>query len=282
MNVSPRFLDVNAPVLARIGNMETRLARTKDEVRRALQLRHAVFHSERHSKQISGVIPDRTKAQTALDVDLFDAFCDHLLVLDGEEIVGTYRLLLQERALDVQDAPGFYSAAEFNLDRLLACHKGERLLELGRSCIAKPYRTKRTMELLWAGTWAYAVNNKIDVLFGCASFEGTDLKKHAASLAFLGQQAAMPATEDCAAKLDRAICLQHDLPESLQSVDTKRALVGIPPLLKGYLRLGAKVASQAFVDESFGSIDVLVVLKVKDINPRYLAHYGSDASRFAA
>lgn len=274
MHMPTRFLNPNAPVLARIGQMETRLARTEVEVKRAMQLRFSVFHEDKGSAVQDG--------SNQLDADGYDAFCDHLLVLDGDEIVGTYRLLLQDRALQGADAPGFYSAAEFDLERLVQAGRSETLLELGRSCIAKPYRNKRTMELLWAGTWAYAVQNKIDIMFGCASFAGTDTAKHAPTLFWLGKEACLPAEQDCLTTQNSGFNLHQAGAEQGISHNPRRALAGVPPLLKGYLRLGAKVASQAFIDENFGTIDVLVVLKVKDINPRYLAHYGSDASRFAA
>jgi putative hemolysin len=115
------------------------------------------------------------------DADRFDKACDHLLVIDHAargrfggikpKVVGTYRLMRQSAA---ERLGGFYTQGEFDLGPMLARHPGQRFLELGRSCVLKPYRTKRTVELLWAGIWAYLQHHRIDAMFGCASFDGTD------------------------------------------------------------------------------------------------------------
>lgn len=262
-------------VLGRMGNLETRLARTEDEVIEAQRLRYDVFYRE------MGAEPSAETARTQRDQDAFDACCDHLLVVEtgadgGKKIVGTYRLMLESHR---QKAGRFYSADEFHLDALQSVNQGRRFMELGRSCILPDYRSKRTMELLWHGNWAYAVQNKVDIMFGCASFQGTDPGEFAGALGWLHQNAVLNNTEDCTACTDDSIDLSA---LDTADIDARRALAKLPPLLKGYLRLGAKVASQAVIDRHFGTIDVLVVLKVADINPRYLAHYGADASRFAA
>ena len=126
------------------------------------------------------------------DRDAYDRFCDHLLVLDhagGEpEIVGTYRLLRQE----VAAKRGFYSAGEFDVEGLIARHPDRVFLELGRSCVLKPYRTKRTVELLWHGIWSYVRGHGIDAMIGCASLEGTDLNELAPQLALLASDRAGP------------------------------------------------------------------------------------------
>ena len=132
---------------------------------------------------------------------------------------------------------------------------------------------------MWHGNWAYAVANEVDVMFGCASFAGTDPNDFANSLGWLGDNAILENDEDCTALRDGGICLAD---YSASTIDARRALAALPPLLKGYLRLGAKVASQAVIDRQFGTTDVLVVLKVADIAPRYIAHYGANASRYAA
>ena len=262
-------------VLGRMGNLETRLARSNAEIIAAQSLRYDVFYRE------MGALPSPEAARTKRDEDSFDSVCDHLLVVEhaddgSEKIVGTYRLMLENH---MKMAGRFYSADEFDLDALRSVNAGERFMELGRSCILADYRSKRTMELLWHGTWAYAVQNRVDIMFGCASFQGTDPHAIAASLGWLHQNAVLNAREDCMACIEDSIDLSS---LDVANLDARRALAKLPPLLKGYLRLGAKVASHAVIDRHFGTIDVLVVLKVADINPRYLAHYGADASRFAA
>jgi putative hemolysin len=269
-------------VLGRIGSLEVRLARTTKEIRRAQRLRFKVFYEE------MGATPNARMMLSRRDVDAFDRICDHILVVDHEadrgpfrkpkpKVIGTYRVLRS----DVARAQGvdFYTAGEFDLSGLMAAHPGQRMLELGRSCVLKPYRTKRTVELLWAGVWRYIVHHRIDVMFGCASLEGTDTKALAEPLAFLHHHAAAPA-ELGARALPWRYSDMNLMPR--EAVDLKAAMKSLPPLIKGYLRLGATFGEGAVVDRQFGTTDVLVILRVKDIDPRYIAYYGAEAGRHAA
>lgn len=155
-------------ILGRIGALEVRLATKKKHIKTAQRLRYEVFYEEgRATADLAIKIARR-------DMDAFDAVCDHLLVVDtsrqfGRKIVGTYRLLRREIA---EQNFGFYSAREFELDPVLRGHPHANLLELGRSCVLKPYRDKRTVELLWHGIWTYVRQHRVDAMFGCASFEG--------------------------------------------------------------------------------------------------------------
>lgn len=261
----------DSKVLGELGPLITRLAESPLEIELAQRLRYDVFVGE------MGAVPSLENRHDRLDCDTYDALCDHLLVIDreaGDRIVGTYRLLPGRK----RGPQGFYTQTEFALEGLLGANAGSNLLELGRSCIHRDYRSKRTMELLWQGTWAYAVAERTGIMFGCASFSGTDVSEHRAPFAWLAANAALCDGEDCAGvRADTVSMVNPDL-----VVDPRRALAAMPPLLKGYLRLGAKVASHAVIDRQFGTTDVLVVLKVADINPRYIAHYGVDATRFAA
>ncbi|MBP0616310.1 GNAT family N-acetyltransferase [Jiella mangrovi] len=271
-----RRFDPSSPLLGRIGDLEVRLARNAGEVKAAQQLRYRVFYEEMSAQ------PTKLQKMTRRDRDGFDRYCDHLLVVDHSRggpitrrIVGTYRLMRGERALL---AGGFYTAQEFDIAPMLARHPGKRFLELGRSCVLKDYRGKRTVELLWQGIWAYVLANDIDVLFGCASLSGTDPQTLAAPLAFLQANAAAPEEWRVRAHAHRGTFADAQGAE----IDARRALAVLPPLLKGYLRLGGYVGEGAVVDHQFGTTDVLVVLPRKNINPRYVGHYGADASRFAA
>lgn len=265
----------NAPVLGRIGTLETRLARTKAEVREAQHIRYLVFYEE-----LGANATRRTKLRKR-DQDRFDQYCDHLLVIDHsdgqQKIIGTYRLLQDQQA---RLCGGFYTQCEFDIAPLIVQNQSQRFLELGRSCVLKEHRSKRTMELMWQGLWSYVLDNQIDVLFGCASFQGTDVTDHANTLSWLAEHASLAAHENCSAKAAACIDLRRFSPDRNQKL--RRVLADLPPLLKGYLRVGAKVGSHAVIDHQFKTIDVLVALKVAEIAPRYLAHYGKDASRFAA
>jgi putative hemolysin len=269
------------PMLGRSGSLEIRLARSARDVRRAQRLRYQVFYEEMAAQ------PNARCKLLRRDIDAFDAICDHLIVVDTERldlrpgraprpmVVGTYRLLRQDRAR----ATGFYTQGEFDIAPLVARHPGKRFLELGRSCVLKPYRTKKTVELLWHGIWAYVRHHRIDVMFGCASLEGTDPVSLAGTLAFLREAA--PASGEWAAGAHRR--LKVGMGEgAVQALDPKAALKSLPPLLKGYLRLGALIGDGAVVDHQFGTTDVLVVLPVSRIDPRYVAYYGTQGERYAA
>ncbi|TIU95475.1 MAG: GNAT family N-acetyltransferase, partial [Mesorhizobium sp.] len=169
--------------LGRIGNLEVRLARNEAEIAAAQEVRYRVFYDELGARKNLFQVQDRR------DADHFDPLCDHLLVFDtslsGPEhrrIVGTYRLLQQEIAAA---AGGFYSEGEFELTNLIARHPGQRFLELGRSCVLPEYRSKRTIEALWQGIWAYINHYGIGVMTGCASFHGIVPAAHAEALTYL-------------------------------------------------------------------------------------------------
>jgi putative hemolysin len=264
------------PCLGRFGALEVRLATTKKEIGRAQRLRYTVFYEEGAAK------PDRTAALIHRDICPYDAFCDHLLVVDHAalnrlgkpkpKVVGTYRLLRQDRA-EAHD--GFYSALEYNIAPLLARHGGKRFVELGRSCVLAPYRARRTLDLLWRGIWAYAKHYQIDALFGCASLKGTNPLAHAASLSFLAHFAG--ASEEWGV---RAIDTRHIPMQMLSrdSVDKRRALAALPPLIKGYLRCGAKVGDGAVIDHQFGTTDVFIIMALAELDRRYIEHFGRPAT----
>lgn len=263
-------------LLGRIGTLETRLARTAAEIDAAKRLRFSVFVEEMGARLSPSAMRERR------DSDAWDAICDHLLVIDSaiegdpeDRIVGTYRLLRQ----DVAEARGgFYSAQEFEVSKLIARHPGKRFMELGRSCVLPEYRTRRTVELLWQGNWAYALRHGVDAMFGCASFPGIQPEAHALALSFLHHHA--QAKDEWAVSALPSLYHSMDLmpPEAL---DARRALAAMPPLVKGYLRLGAMIGDGAFVDIAFNTTDVLVVLPTSSISGRYVNYYGAGAERFA-
>jgi L-ornithine Nalpha-acyltransferase len=266
--------------LGRLGSLEVRLAGKAAEVRRAQKLRYRVFYQE------MSAIADAATMLARRDVDGFDAISDHLLVVDhavrdmklprGPSVVGTYRMLRQSVA---EQHGGFYSAAEFDIDPLIARHPTLKFLEVGRSCVLAPYRNKRTVELLWHGIWTYVLRNGVDVMIGCASLDGTDPERIALQLAFLHHYAAAPPVWHAAASPERTIDMNR-MPKA--AVDPKAALRLLPPLIKGYLRLGAFVGEGAVIDYQFGTTDVLIVLPVAEINSRYIEHFGPAANRHAA
>ena len=264
-------------LLGRIGSLEVRLAQNLDEIRAAQEIRYQVFYEELGARRpADSCIENR-------DFDRFDDVCDHLLVLDTalpgpveKQIVGTYRLLRQEVALE---AGGFYSEDEFELTALTQRHPGTRFLELGRSCVLPAYRGKRTIEVLWQGCWAYVNYYGIDVMTGCASFHGTVPAYHAEALSFLAHHCRAQGEWDIRAVNGRYQPM--DL-MPVEAVGLRSAMNAMPPLIKGYLRLGAKIGDGCVIDHEFGTIDVCIVLPVKSLDARYVTHYSADATRFAA
>ena len=263
-------------ILGRIGTLETRIARTASEVDAAQAIRYRVFVEEMHAQ-----VPPES-ARKRRDIDAWDAICDHLLVLDTaiegdaeDQIVGTYRLLRQDVAMA---NGGFYSSSEFEVADLVARHPDKRFMELGRSCVLPQYRTKRTVELLWQGNWAYALKHRIDVMFGCASFAGAVPEEHALALSYLHHNALAKGRW----RVEALPELEHSMDlMPAEAINMRKALAALPPLIKGYLRLGAMIGEGAVVDRAFRTTDVLIVLPIHTISERYRNYYGNDAGRFA-
>jgi len=266
-----------AQTLGRIGALEVRLAQTAAEVRQAQKLRYRVFYQE------GPAIPNPGRLVARRDVDAYDAICDHLLVIDHDSpdgrpghpaVVGTYRLLRQSLA---EEYGGFYTAGEFDIGGLIARHSRLQFLELGRSCVLASYRNKRTVELLWHGIHGYVLQTRIDVMIGCASLDGTEPRQIGPALSFLHHYARSPEEWRARALPERYVEMNR---LSKEAIDPKAALRALPPLIKGYLRLGAFIGDGAVVDYEFGTTDVLIVLPMSAISDRYLNHF--DQSRRAA
>lgn len=252
------------PVL-RAGNLEVRLAASPAEVDAAQELRYRVFYQEMAARA------SLETARSRRDVDDFDPYCDHLLVIDhsrgkpADAVVGTYRLLRREGAAR---AGRFYSSSEYDIAKLLAI-PGE-ILELGRSCVDADYRTRPTMQLLWRGISAYVFHHQIEVMFGCASLHGTDVAAHADTLSYLYYyHLAPPALRPRA--LDRLYVDMKLKPQS--AIDPRASLAALPPLVKGYLRLGGFVGDGAVIDGQFNTVDVCIVVKTELVTDKYMRHY---------
>ncbi|MFZ1110465.1 MAG: GNAT family N-acyltransferase [Rhodomicrobium sp.] len=261
----------------KIGNLEVRLARSIGDIKRAQRLRFDVFYRE------MAAVADARTLHKKRDEDDFDAICDHLLVIDKttertakrpwprrSKVVGTYRVLLQEIAEQNQ---GFYTQGEYDIAPLIARKRAtHRFMELGRSCVLKPYRNRRSVELLWQGLWTYIREHGANVMIGCASFPGTDPKAHALALSFLHHYARAPEEWLVSAHPELRVDMNM-MPK--EEVNVKEALKVMPPLIKGYLRLGAYVGDGAVVDKQFGTTDVLIIMPVEAIDSRYFSHFGA-------
>jgi putative hemolysin len=249
----------------RAGNLGVRIASTEAEIDAVQALRYRVFYDE------MGAVPDPAMAYDRRDRDVYDAVADHLLVVDHDispgpaGVVGTYRLIPMAAA---EQIGRFYSSDEYDLTPLTKFPG--RLLELGRSCVDAAYRNRAAMQLLWRGIAAYVFQHKIDVMFGCASLPGTDPDALAAELTYLHlNHLAPPALRPRA--LEHRYVPMCRLP--LQQFDPPRALSQLPPLIKGYLRLGGFVGDGAVIDRQFNTVDVAIVVKTDLVTDKYYRHY---------
>ena len=210
-------------------------------------------------------------ARRRRDFDRFDGDCDHLLVLDhtlgtgAQAIVGTYRLIRRETAARLG---GFYSADEYDIAPLLRI-PGE-ILELGRSCVDTAYRQRPAMQLLWSGIAAYVFHYAIVLMFGCASLPGTDPDAVAMPLSYLHHNHLAPPSLRPRALVERYVDMRR---LDACQVDSARALAALPPLIKGYLRLGGFVGDGAVIDEQFNTTDVCILVKTDLVTDRYSRHY---------
>lgn len=257
-----------APSYVRQGSLEVRLARSLKEIKAAQKLRYKIFYEEMHAK------PDWRMRVTQRDIDPYDIFCDHLLVLDhdrprGKRIVGTYRLLRQEVA---QKHDGFYSSGEYDLSPMMTdsfraqIGEDKQLLELGRSCVHRDYRANSTINMLWKGIAEYLKEHDIAYMFGCASFEGTDPDKFSEAMSYLYHNYLVPDDFKVRALDDQFIEMNK---VALEDLDVRAARRALPPLIKGYLRIGCFIGDGAVVDEQFGTTDVFILLPVEKIAKRY-------------
>ncbi len=250
--------------------LEVRITRDPADVAAAQALRYQVFYQEMAAQP--------TAAMTALgrDFDDFDAVCDHLLVIDHTRppgaVVGTYRLLRQEVA---ERSHGFYSAGEYDLSRLYAeVSRPGALLEVGRSCVHRDYRTSKTIQRLWRGIAGYIAEHGIEYLFGCASLPGTDPAALTAPLSYLYDQYLAPPRMRVRALPEHHVPMEAPAEAPAAERPSPGALIrSLPPLIKGYLRLGAFVGDGAVVDHQFGTTDVFMVLPMERLAARYLTHF---------
>ena len=297
-------------VLGRFGPFEIRLATTSREIRKAQRLRFKVFFEEGQAmpQQVAAltrrdICPFDKICDHLLVIDKDQR---NRFGRKKPKIVGVYRLLRgntagrhldhddfglnQSKIMNVIDskslerdaggkpgstfphpALGFYSATEFDIAPLLARHPGKHFLELGRSCVHAQYRSKRVIELLWRGLWVYAKHHRIDVLIGCASLPGVDPLALALPLSFLHRHAL--ADEEWRVRplagrgVDMAIL-------DTKAIDARKGVAALPPLLKAYLRAGAKFGDGAVIDAQFGTTDVFTILPLSDLEERYQNYYG--------
>lgn len=250
-------------------NFELRLAQTADDLRLAQSLRYDVFVRELGS---DGDMVDHAKG---LELDRFDPFFDHLMLMDrsraGNQCVGVYRLMRQDQAAD---AGQFYCDDEYDLALLKAGPL--KLLELGRSCVHAEYRGGTAMLHLWNGLARYVEDHRIDLMFGVASFHGTDASAFAAPLSLLHHRYLAPEPIRVRARKEGFQRMDLIAEADLDRVAAARAM---PSLIKGYLKMGGFVGEGAFIDRPFNTTDICLLMDVKRVSQKQFGLYAKGVRR---
>lgn len=263
-----RFLG-GRPMVIDDTQLELRLARGEADLRLAQALRYEVFIRE------LGGDGDLVDHANGLEADRFDPFFDHLMLLDrsrqGNQCVGVYRVMREDQAAA---AGQFYCDDEYDLTVL---KQGPlKLLELGRSCVHADYRGGTAMLYLWNGLAAYVEDHGIDLMFGVASFHGTDAAAFAAPLSLLHHRYLSPpeirvrAREDSFQRMD--LIAEPDL-------DRVAAARAIPALIKGYLKMGGFVGEGAYIDRPFNTTDICLLMDVKRVSQKQFGLYAKGVRR---
>jgi putative hemolysin len=258
-------IDENTFAPIRVNGFVVRLAESAGDLEAAQTLRYDIFY-----RQMGATASPETAARER-DFDRYDDICDHLLVIDETDpeaeprIVGTYRLLRRSVA---NRHGGFYSADEFDLGRV-ENYPGE-ILEVGRSCVDAAYRSRAVMQLLWKGIAAYVTQHDVGLLFGCASFHGSDPTDYAEYLSYLHHYHLAP--ERCRPVALPARYCSMDL-VAKDDINPVRALAKLPPLFKGYLRLNGFVGDGAVIDHQFNTVDICMLVEMKQVSEKYYRHY---------
>lgn len=255
-----------------MGPIAVRLARKPGEIEACQRLRYDIFYKEYGAKPVGEM------EKLGRDYDQYDEHADHLIVIDRridtipERVVGTYRLIRNEAAAKVGQ---FYTASEFDIAPLIG--QGQNMVEVGRSCVHPDYRTRSVLQLLWQGIAEYVTWHDIGILFGCASFHGTDVPAHANMLSYLHHFHRAP-ENFCPKALPSQFVDMNMMAK--EAINPKEALHDLPPLIKGYLRIGGVIGDGAVIDEQFNTIDVCVIVKMKMVADRYRRHYERKVANF--
>lgn len=252
----------------KVRDYEVRLTRNKEERRQVRALRYKVFVEEEGA--------GATDEQKALreEYDAFDRFAHYMAVFHNGRVVGTYRIIDRAAA---EKMGGFYTESEFNISKIKRARGN--IVEMSRACVDPDYRENAlVMRMLWAGLGEYIVRHKVTILFGVASWVGKNPVASAQAISYLYYNHLAPSnvrptvlTENFAEGINPKLARMNILPEVF--VDQDMAVREMTPLIKGYLRLGARFGKGVFIDAPFNSYDVFVLLKTRDIEPAYQKHF---------
>lgn len=245
--------------------LETRWATDEEDVRDAQRLRFRVFAQEMGAR-----LTPPAGTPPGLDADRFDPFCDHLLVRAVDPVhgpgslIGTYRVLTPEAA---RRAGGFYTDTEFDLSPLTPLRA--RALELGRSCVDAQWRSGSVIMALWTALGQYMVDHRLDTMIGCASI---GMEDHGLAAARLWHRLCRTHLVEQRWRVEPRVALPLDT-DADADADSDAAPPAAPPLIKGYLRCGARLLGPPALDVAFNTADLPMMLRVDDVAPRYRQHF---------
>ncbi len=256
-------------MLSADGRYEIRITRDPADIAAAQRLRYHVFYEEMAAE------PSPEMRDSRRDFDRFDSICDHLLVIDrdrpaGDQIVGTYRMLLRP---DAESQGGYYSSSEFDIADFVGGFGGRNASEIGRSCVHADYRNQRIVELLWRGLAHYYRVNNVERIFGCASFPGTDPEALALPLSYLYHFHLAPPELRVRALPDRHVPMDRIAKDD---ISPRSAIKQVPALIRAYLRLGGVCGDGAVIDHQFGTTDVFMVLAMENVPEKYHDYFERD------
>lgn len=237
-----------------VNNLIIKLAETKEEYQSLFRLRYLELLKS-YNENLSCEIEE--------DKDEYDEYCDHIIVVDTntKEVVGTYRLIKNEHLTKLKT---FLTETEFDISPL----KNYNVLEVGRAVVKEEYRSSNVISLLWKAIINYAIEENIDYMIGTASFHGIDPTPYLDTFAYLYDQHLSKDSEICLVNQESSYPLNMKT-----DYDILAAKKNMPPLVKGYLNLGASIGHGVYIDRAFNSLDVLIILKIKNINERYLKRF---------
>ncbi len=256
---------IEPPILMEVGQFIIKLAENKDEIEKAQRLRYKVFNIE----QGKGL---ESAKSCGIDFDEFDEYCLHLIVLEKNtgEAIGTYRVHLGSVA---SSAIGFYSSREYDIAGIEKI--ADKCMELGRSCVSSEFRTGTVVGLLWGGIAELLNRAKLKLMLGCVSLEE---KNPAAAWALYRQFKTKNCISDVLkAKPKKQFTLDMPPEDEIQKLlhSPKQLNSFIPPLFKGYLRIGCKICGEPAYDREFGTVDFLILVNKDEVPKRYMRHFNS-------
>jgi putative hemolysin len=245
-------------------DFEVKIAEGKKEIKQALRLRYEIFNLELGKG--SGL---KQKRALELDVDIYDKFCDHLIVIDKiiDKVVGTYRFCLGSK---VDKKIGFYSEKFFDIGKIKRLNENYEILELGRSCIHRDYRCRPVINLLWSGIAKYVKDNNVRYLFGATRLLNSEPPEVSKIFKFIKEKYYAGSEFRVYPKAGNKF---HGLRQDTEVKNHREILRKLPPLIRGYLNVGVLVCGLPAVNPDFGSVVIFILLDIEKISPSYREHF---------